>query len=234
MLLLLILLSLHTDARVVKLNIITEGYAVYLNATTEESINVTGAPYDIFQRGDTTELTINSRLAGLLPMFGLPLKVLTIRVPEGSIIVLDAQIDGGKSEFNLDKLKLSRLNLISSRSRNIIKFGYQKNTPVSGVVSVYLGYIRLIDMGQVKSIDLSVSLNMSGAQVFFGKNARTLRGTMAIQGTFSRVIFNTSDADISVTKHGLIRVEGYRETKRPATLQINLLGTLSMYKLTTR
>lgn len=228
--LLLILLSLHIKGRVVKLNLITEGYAVYLNATSGESVNVTGAPFDVLSKTDTTELTVNSRLAGLLPMFGLPLKVLTIRVPEGSVMVLDAQIDGGKSEFNLNKLKLSRLNLISSRSRNIIKFGNQKDTPISGVISIYLGYIGLIDIGLVKSVDLSVSLNMSRAEVSLGRNAKTLRGTISIQSTFSKVDLNTSGADIFVTKHGLIRVEGYRKTSRPATIQINLLGTFSLYK----
>jgi len=230
MCLLLILLSLSTKTKVVKLNIATEGYAVYLNATSSKFVDVTGAPYEIVDGIDTTKVIINSKLSGLLPMFGLPLKVLTIRVPMGSVLYLDAQINGGKSEFNLNKLKLTKLNLVSSRSRNIIKFGNQKDFPVSGVISVYLGYIELMDIGLTKSVDLTIALNMSKGNIDFGENGGEVKGRMTIQGTLARVDISTSKTGVVVTKHGLIRVEGFKETNRPATFHFNLFGTFTLYK----
>ncbi len=192
--------------RVLKIRVDLEGYAFYLRGTPEDEVRISGVPVDSSWTGDTLVLSLRGTTRGILSLFGIATRSVTVKVPEFWPLDLDLTLRGGRAELRLEEVALRHLSVQASRARIWMRMGPSPFDTLlwSGDLTVSLGKLEIEGLGGHVPKDLWISLSASKATLKWGTYPTpSPKFPLSIQATFSTVELFPGSVPIRVLRWGI-------------------------------
>ncbi len=191
----------------VKLEVNLEGYAFYLRGVPDAEIRISGIPYDSSWSGDTLVLTLRGASRGLLPLFGIATRTVTVKIPSQWPLTLALTLQGGRAELRLEDVALTHLQIQASRAALWMRMGPSPLDTLAwtGNLSLSLGKLEVEGLGGHPPKAWVLSLSFSKARIRWGSRPSPILPVepLNIQASFSTIELVPETIPLRVFRWGI-------------------------------